>query len=152
MRDSGLRIYNRFDALGVQATVAPALRLLMVSIAWALDAPMPVFIIAWGSAFAMGHIYLMVRGLKELKAHMDISLWSGFRWQEIRGRRREFWKFVGVVYWQTNIDLLPKHVSTLLAGRKTAKKLRIPGRKHWRKRPFSRVRYESSHRVHENSW
>jgi len=114
--DGILRIYNRFDALGVQATVAPALRLLMVSIAWALDAPMPVFIIAWGSAFAMGHIYLMVRGLKELKAHMDISLWSGFRWQEIRDRRREFWKFIGVVYWQTNIDLLPKHVSTLLAG------------------------------------
>ncbi len=114
--DGILRIYNRFDALGVQATVAPALRLLMVSIAWALDAPMPVFIIAWGSAFAMGHIYLMVRGLKELKAHMDTSLWGGFRWQEIRGRRREFWKFIGVVYWQTNIDLLPKHVSTLLAG------------------------------------
>ncbi len=111
-----LRIYDRFDALGVQFTVGPALRLLMVSIAWALDAPMPVFIVAWGSAFAVGHIYMTVRGLKELKAHMDTGLWSGFRWQEIRDRQREFWKFIGVVYWQTNIDLLPKHVSTLLAG------------------------------------
>ena len=62
--DGILRIYNRFDALGVQATVGPALRLLMVSIAWAMDAPMPVFIIAWGSAFAVGHIYMIVRGLK----------------------------------------------------------------------------------------
>jgi O-antigen/teichoic acid export membrane protein len=111
-----LRIYDRFDALGIQFTVGPALRLLMVSIAWVLDAPMPVFIVAWGSAFAIGHIYLTVRGLKELKAHMGTSLWSGFRWQEIRERQREFWKFIGVVYWQTNIDLLPKHVSTLLAG------------------------------------
>jgi O-antigen/teichoic acid export membrane protein len=111
-----LRIYDRFDALSVQFTVAPALRFLMVSIAWALDAPMPVFIIAWGSAFAVGHIYMMVRGLRELKAHMDTSLWSGFHWQEIRNRPREFWKFTGVVYWQTVIDLLPKHVSTLLAG------------------------------------
>jgi O-antigen/teichoic acid export membrane protein len=111
-----LRIYDRFDALGVQFTVGPALRLLMVSIAWALDAPMPVFIVVWGSAFAIGHIYMTVRGLKELKAHMDTGLWSGFRWQEIRERQREFWKFIGVVYWQTNIDLLPKHVSTLLAG------------------------------------
>ncbi|MFB3077868.1 MAG: lipopolysaccharide biosynthesis protein, partial [Lysobacterales bacterium] len=43
-------------------------------------------------------------------------LWSGFQWQEIRNRQQAFWKFIGVVYWQTNIDLLPKHVSTLLAG------------------------------------
>ncbi len=114
--DGILRIYNRFDALGVQATVGPALRLLLVFIAWALDAPMPMFIIAWGSAFAAGHIYMTVRGLKELKAHMETSLWSGFRWREIRDQRREFWKFIGVVYWQTNIDLLPKHLSTLLAG------------------------------------
>ena len=114
--DGILRIYNRFDALGVQATVGPAMRLALVSIAWALDSPMPVFIIAWGSAFAVGHIYMTVRGLKELKAHMNTSLWSGFRWQEIRDRRREFWKFIGVVYWQTNIDLLPKHLSTLMAG------------------------------------
>ena len=114
--DGILRIYNRFDALGVQATVGPAMRLALVSIAWALDAPMPVFIVAWGSAFAVGHIYMTVRGLKELKTRMNTSLWSGFRWQEIRDQRREFWKFIGVVYWQTSIDLLPKHVSTLLAG------------------------------------
>jgi len=114
--DGILRIYNRFDALGVQATVGPAMRLLLVSIAWALEAPMPLFIVAWGSAFAVGHIYLTLRGLKELKVQMDTSLWSGFHWQEIRERQPEFWKFIGVVYWQTNIDLLPKHVSTLLAG------------------------------------
>ena len=114
--DGILRIYNRFDALGVQATVGPVLRFLMVSLAWLLDAPMPVFIVVWGSAFALGNIYMTWRGLRELKAHMDTSLWSGFHWREIRERRREFWKFIGVVYWQTNIDLLPKHVSTLLAG------------------------------------
>ena len=111
-----LRIYNRFDALSVQFTIAPALRFLMVSIAWAMDAPMPVFIIAWGSAFAVGHIYMIVRGLKELKTHMKSSLWSGFHWREICNRPREFWKFTGIVYWQTFIDLLPKHVSMLLAG------------------------------------
>jgi len=114
--DGILRIYNRFDALGTQSIVGPALRFLMISIAWWQDAPMPVFIVAWGSAFAAGHIYMTLRGLKELKAHMDTSLWSGFRWMEIRDRQREFWKFIGVVYWQTSIDLLPKHVSTLLAG------------------------------------
>ena len=111
-----LRIYDRFDALGVQFTVGPALRFLMVSAAWAMEAPMQIFLFAWGSAFAAGHLYMFVRGMRELKLQMGATLWSGFRWQEIRERHVEFWKFIGVVYWQTNIDLLPKHVSTLMAG------------------------------------
>ena len=40
-----LRVYDRFDALGIQFTVAPALRFVMVSIAWAMDAPMEVFLL-----------------------------------------------------------------------------------------------------------
>jgi O-antigen/teichoic acid export membrane protein len=111
-----LRIYDRFDALGVQLTIAPALRFIMVSAAWALDAPKPVFIIAWGLSFAAGHVYMFARGLIEFRAHMSGGLWKGFRWREVRERESGFWKFVGVVYWQTNIDLLPKHVSVLLAG------------------------------------
>jgi len=108
-----LRIY---DALSVQFAVGPALRFTGVALAWALDAPMFVFLLAWGLAFTAGHIYLLVRGLVELRKHLGTSLWDGFRWSEVRERDRDFWNFIGVVYWQTNIDLLPKHVSTLLAG------------------------------------
>ena len=111
-----LRIYDRFDALGVQFTVAPALRFIMVAAAWALDASMPVFIVAWGSAFAAGHLYMFVRGLFELHKHMPGRLWDGFHLGELRERESEFWKFIGVVYWQTGIDLLPKHVSVLITG------------------------------------
>jgi len=111
-----LRVYDRFDALGVQFTVAPALRLVMVAVAWALDAPMVVFVVLWGTAFAIGHLYMLARGLVELRAHNEFSLWSGFRWSELKKPEKDFWNFVGVVYWQTNIDLLPKHVSVLLAG------------------------------------
>ena len=111
-----LRVYNRFDALGIQFAVAPALRFVMVGLAWALDASMPVFVVAWGSAFAAGHVYMFVRGLVELRAHNHNGLWDGFRWGEIRQRDGDFWKFIRVVYWQTNIDLLPKHISVLLAG------------------------------------
>lgn len=111
-----LRVYDRFDALSVQFTVGPALRFILVAAAWALEAPMPVFIIAWGSAFAAGHVYMFFRGFIELRANMDEGLWSGFHWRELKERDNEFWKFVGVVYWQTGIDLLPKHVSVLLAG------------------------------------
>ena len=111
-----LRIFNRFDVLGVQFSVGPALRFIMVATLWVWDAPMLMFIIAWGSAFAVGNIYMFVRGMIELRAHMASSLWNGFRWQEVSNMGRDFWKFIGVVYWQANIDLLPKHVSVLLAG------------------------------------
>jgi O-antigen/teichoic acid export membrane protein len=111
-----LRIYDRFDALGVQFTIGPALRFVMVATLWALDAPKLMYIIAWGVAFTAGNIYMFVRGLIELRVHMNTVLWPNFRWREVRGMGAEFWKFIGVVYWQTNIDLLPKHVSVLLAG------------------------------------
>lgn len=111
-----LRVYDRFDAIGVQFTITPALRFITVAAAWALDASMPVFIIAWGAAFAIGQFYMFVRGQVELRAHMSDRLWSGFKWGDLKERGSDFWKFIRVVYWQTNIDLLPKHVAVLLAG------------------------------------
>ena len=111
-----LRIYDRFDALGVQSAVGPALRFTMIATLWVLDAPKLMYIIAWGAAFTAGNIYLFVRGLIELRVHIQTGFWLNFRWRDIREMGGEFWKFIGVVYWQTNIDLLPKHVSVLLAG------------------------------------
>jgi O-antigen/teichoic acid export membrane protein len=111
-----LRIYDRFDALAVQFTVGPALRFGLVLSLWALNAPKLMYIIAWGIAFSAGNIYLFFRGLIELRSHVKTGLWSDFRFSEVRNMGADFWKFIGVVYWQTNIDLLPKHVSVLLAG------------------------------------
>ena len=111
-----LRVYDRFDALGTQYAVAPFLRFVSVGMAWWVQAPMEVFIVAWGSAFALGHFYMSIRGFFELKKHVKTRLWSGFQWRDVTERESDFWKFVGVVYWRTNIDLLPKHVSVLLAG------------------------------------
>lgn len=111
-----LRVYDRFDALGIQYAVAPALRFISIGIAWWLEAPMEVFMVAWGSAFALGHFYMSVRGFVELRRHVSTRLWRGFSGADLTHRESDFWKFVGVVYWQTNIDLLPKHVSVLLAG------------------------------------
>ena len=111
-----LRIYDRFDILGIQFSVGPALRFVMVTTLWAMDAPKQLFIFAWGSAFAIGNIYMFARGMIELRARMNTPLWSDFRWQEVCGMGRDFWTFIGVVYWQANIDLLPKHFSVLLAG------------------------------------
>jgi len=111
-----LRLYDRFDALGIQFTVQPLVRLLLVSLAWLFDGGMFVFLLAWGVAYCTGNIYMFLRGLIELKSHLATPLFQGFSWGEIKEREREFWSFIGVIYWQTNLDLIPKQVSTLLAG------------------------------------
>jgi O-antigen/teichoic acid export membrane protein len=111
-----LRLYDRFDALGVQYTVQPLVRLLLVGLAWLFDSGMFFFLLAWGIAYCVGNIYMFLRGQKELRAHLDTPLFLGFRWREIFEHDREFWNFIGVIYWQTNLDLVPKQVSTLLAG------------------------------------
>ena len=111
-----LRLYDRFDALGVQYTVQPMVRLLLVCLAWLFDGSMFVFMLAWGFAYCAGNIYMFFRGMMELKKQLGTPLFQGYRWREILERDRDFWRFIGVIYWQTNLDLVPKQVSTLLAG------------------------------------
>jgi len=111
-----LRIYDRFDALGVQYTIQPAVRLLLVILAWAMDGGMFMFLLAWGIAYCAGNIYLFIRGQLELRTHLTTSFLDGYHWREIFNWDRDFWRFIGIVYWQTNLDLIPKQLSTLLAG------------------------------------
>jgi O-antigen/teichoic acid export membrane protein len=111
-----LRLYDRFDVLGIQHTVGPLVRAVLVAIAWTLDAPMLVFVWVWGLGFCIGNLYMVVRGFAELHGKLQTPLWQGFRWRELTEQDSGFWRFIGVVYWQTNVDLIPKHLSTLLAG------------------------------------
>jgi len=111
-----LRLYDRFDALGVQYTVGPMVRLLLVAMAWLMDGSMLMYLLAWGSAYCAGNIYMFTRGMLELKVNLSSPFLEGFRWREILDRDSEFWRFIGVVYWQASVDLVPKQLSTLLAG------------------------------------
>ncbi len=111
-----LRIYDRFDALGVQYTIQPAVRLLLVILAWTMDGGMFMFLLAWGIAYCAGNIYLFIRGQLELRKHLATSFMDGYQWREVFSWDRDFWRFIGIVYWQANLDLIPKQLSTLLAG------------------------------------
>ncbi len=111
-----LRLYNRFDALSVFYTVGPAVRIAGVAIAWATGAGMHIFIAIWAAAFVLENTWLFIRGHLELKRHLSSHVWKGGNWQDIHTTSREFRHFIAVVYWQTNIDLLPKHLAVLFAG------------------------------------
>ena len=111
-----LRLYDRFDVLGIWYTISPGIRFFGVVIAWFLDAEMLVFVGIWAAAFVFENCWIYVRGHREVHRHMSESIWRGFRWQEFRETTPEFRHFLGVIYWQTNVDLLPKHLAVLLAG------------------------------------
>lgn len=111
-----LRLYNRFDALSVQYTIQPAVRLLLVMLAWVLDGGMFMYLLAWGIAYCSGNMYLFIRGLLELRVHLTTPLLKDYQLGEIFSWDRDFWRFIGIVYWQTNLDLIPKQLSTLMAG------------------------------------
>ena len=111
-----LRLYDRFDALSVFYTVGPAIRIIGVMIAWSMDASMFVYIAIWAAAFVLENTWLYIRGHLEFRKHLEGHIWQGGSWKEIRDTSPEFRHFIGVVYWQTNIDLLPKHLAVLLAG------------------------------------
>ena len=116
-----LRLYDRFDALSVFYMVGPAIRITGVSVAWMMDASMYVFISIWAIAYVLENSWLFIRGHIELKKHIKDSIWQGMgwrgeNWRETLKTTHEFRHFMTVLYWQTNIDLLPKHLSVLLAG------------------------------------
>ena len=111
-----LRLYDRFDALSIFYTVGPAIRITGVVFAWAADADMSIYIAIWATAFVLENTWLFIRGHLELKKHINSHIWHGGNWREICKTSREFRHFIAVIYWQTNVDLLPKHLSVLLAG------------------------------------
>lgn len=111
-----LRLYDRFDALSVFYTVGPAIRMIGVAIAWTTGAGMHTFVAIWAAAFVLENTWLFIRGHVEFSRNSDGWIWKGGHWQEIRKTSHEFRHFIAVVYWQTNIDLMPKHLSVLLAG------------------------------------
>jgi len=111
-----LRLYDRFDVLGIWYTISPGIRFFGVVVAWFFDAEMLVFIGVWAAAFVFENIWIYLRGHREVHQHMSESIWRGFRSRELRETSPEFRHFMGVIYWQTNVDLLPKHLAVLLAG------------------------------------
>jgi len=116
-----LRLYDRFDALSIFYIVGPTVRITGVLIAWLNDAGMHTFIAIWAAAFVTENVWLFVRGHLEYRNQNGRMLWNAVDVgrdapEEPGESRREFRHFIAVVYWQTNIDLLPKHLSVLLAG------------------------------------
>jgi O-antigen/teichoic acid export membrane protein len=111
-----LRIYDRFDALSIFYTVGPAIRFVGVIIAWTLDASMHFYVVIWALAFVLENTWLFIRGHLEVYKQIDGGMWRGGSWRGVHKTSKAFRHFIFVLYWQTNVDFLPKHLSVLMAG------------------------------------
>ncbi|MSP99813.1 MAG: hypothetical protein EXR38_04855 [Methylotenera sp.] len=111
-----LRLYDRFDILGKQMAIAPTIRFLGVAVAWWLNAPILVFAVIWASAYAAENIYMLWHARHKYNTHIKQAL-AGARFKDAKlsdfdGLRNFLW----VSYWQSNLDVLPKHITTVLVG------------------------------------
>lgn len=111
-----LRLHNRFDALSIQLIIAPVTRFVGVAAGAYWHANLFVFMFVWALAMVSGNIYLMLRGHLELRRHLSGSIWRDQHLKNIFNVPADFWHFAFVVYGQTQVDLVTKHVNTLLAG------------------------------------
>ena len=111
-----LRLYDRFDILGRQMTISPTIRFMGVVIAWWLSAPIQVFVAIWASGYAAENFYLMWHAKHKYNTHIKEAL-AGVSVKDAKlsdcdGLRHFLW----VTYWQSNLDILPKHITTVLVG------------------------------------
>ncbi|NOX70532.1 MAG: lipopolysaccharide biosynthesis protein [Gammaproteobacteria bacterium] len=111
-----LRLFDRFDVLGIQLMVSPVLRLGGVILALSLDANLLWLVVVLALGTLAGNFYLIARGWQVFQDRVGGSVLRGpslKAWQQAFPGLRAF---LTIVYLQTNVDMLPKHVSTLLAG------------------------------------
>jgi O-antigen/teichoic acid export membrane protein len=111
-----LRLFDKFDILGRQMTVGPAITFVGVFFAWWFDSPMSVFVAILAFAYITENLYLSWCGRREYRQHFDKPVEGGMvslaGMIEFPGLRHFLW----VTYWQSNVDLVPKRITLMFTG------------------------------------
>jgi len=111
-----LRLFDQFDSIGRQMMIGPTIRFFGVVMAWWLDSSLPVFVAILAFAYATENLYASWRGGHEYRTRVGRppkgESVGDARMAEFSGLRPFMW----VTYWQSNMDLVPKHLATVLAG------------------------------------
>lgn len=111
-----LRLFDRFDALGIQLMISPVLRLFGVLVVSTQVPDVLSFIVVLALGTLAGNIFLIARGWMEYGRQVGGNLLRG---PSIKGWYDEFHgirAFLSVVYVQSNLDNVQKQAPTLLAG------------------------------------
>ena len=111
-----LRLLDHFDILGRQMAIGSIVRFFGILIAWFIGSSLPVYIAILSFAFISEEIYLSWHGRKEFRNQIGFAAEGesveDAKMSEFIGLRPFLW----ITYWQSNLDLVPKHISVMLAG------------------------------------
>ena len=111
-----LRLYNKYDIIGRHLTIGPLIRFFGVIVAWWFSAPIEVFVGIWGLAYVTENFYLLWQAnhkyQRNIKHALSMNDLKSASLNDFNGLRHFLW----VTYWQSNLDILPKHITTLLIG------------------------------------
>lgn len=111
-----LRLFDLFDVLGKLMAIDPTIRFVGAVIAWWFDSPLWVFIAILAFSMAAANLYSLwlcrqvyrqrIGRPPEGESIHDATL------TEFPGLRHFLW----ITYWQSNMDTVPKHITTMLTG------------------------------------
>ena len=111
-----LRLFNRYDLLAWRQVAGPAVLLTGISLAALFEQGVTAYAAAFGASWLVRHLYVTAQGLRVLRHHIPGALAPGPLYSDLQRRFPGFWRFIHVIYWQSNLDLVPKHISVLLVG------------------------------------
>lgn len=109
-----LRVLDRYALLGSLLTVGPALRLAGVVFAAGTGAPVHWYVVIWAAGLLVEHAVVLGFAWRALRPEMPAIAAHGLgQVFELEPRLKRFLK---IVYWQSNLDVFPRHVVTLIVG------------------------------------
>jgi O-antigen/teichoic acid export membrane protein len=113
-----LRLFDQFAILGHKETIGPCIRFLGTAGAWYLDSAFITYVVILAVSDVAENAYVGWQGRKVYRGHPDLAPepsdkgHKDAKMADFPGLRHFLW----VTYWQSNLDLIPKHVSVMLAG------------------------------------
>lgn len=109
-----LRVFDHYRLLGGLLTLGPMVRLAGVVYAGYAGAPVQDYVLIWAGALLVEELSVLVVGWRLLRPGPIIRIPHGF--ERAFAGEPLLKRFLVVVYWQSNLDVFPRHVVTLLVG------------------------------------
>lgn len=109
-----LRVLDRYALLGALLTTGPLVRLAGVVYAVSTGAPIHWYVAIWATALLVEHLVVLVFAGRALRGDLGGISSRGVR--QVFDLEPRLKRFLTVIYWQSNLDVFPRHVVTLLVG------------------------------------
>lgn len=110
-----LRVLNRYRLLGCLPLAGPLLRLAGIAAAAQLGLQAPWHVGIWALALALDQLLALIAAALVLTRRREAPIFDRPAHQAL-GEHPGSTAFLRTVYWQTNLDQLPRHASMLLVG------------------------------------